>query len=67
MKVWSKTMLNVPRILETYATRIPMEYITSIFKFLCINPLIPAFKIGSETYKNGAILTINDNNPIEDM
>ena len=60
-------MPNVPKILETYATKIPIEYITSIFRFLCIKPLIPAFKIGNETYKNGAILTINDNNPIEEI
>ena len=60
-------MWNVPKILETYATIIPMEYITSMFKFLCIKPLIPAFKIGRETYKNGAILTINESSPIEDM
>ena len=67
MKVWSRTMPNVPKMLETYATRIPIEYITSIFKFLCLKPLIPAFKIGKETYKNGAILTIRDSSPIEDM
>ena len=67
MNVWSRTIPNVPKILEMYATRIPMEYITSIFRFLCINPLIPAFKIGSETYKNGKILTMSDNNPIEDI
>ena len=30
-----------------------------MFKFLCLNPLIPAFRIGKETYKKGAILTIN--------
>ena len=67
MKVWSKTMWNVPKILETYATRIPIEYITSIFKFLCIKPLIPAFKIGKDTYKNGKILTINDKSPTDDI
>ena len=66
MKVWSRTMPNVPKMLETYATRIPIEYITSIFRFLCIKPLIPAFKIGNETYKNGMILTSKDNSPMED-
>ena len=67
MKVWSNTIPKVPKILDMYATIIPMEYITSIFRFLCIRPLIPAFKIGMETYKNGAILTINESNPIEEM
>ena len=67
MNEWSKTIWNVPKMLETYATKIPIEYITSILRFLCINPLIPAFNIGNETYKKGAMLTINDNKPIEDM
>ena len=65
MNVLSRIIENVPRMLDVYATIIPIEYITSIFKFLWSKPLIPAFKMGNDTYKNGIMLIINDNKPID--
>ena len=44
---------NVLKTLTINETLIPKEYITSMFKFWCLNDFSPEDKIGYETYING--------------